>query len=1153
MPSHTDDNWELAIQTPAINDRSLAAGLAYSMGSRVSGISFDAATGLMIGKVRGNGPQPYSTSAKLVRKPAGWTCTVGICSCPVRKDCKHVAALLFTAEDHPLVRAQLMAASTGLQTSRPGSTDQGGSSRPAWELALNKLIAQPGTSSPGTGLPLALQFEVEEPAAHFSYTGRRDPMRSIRQLKARPVMMGAKGKWIRGDVAWNNLSYVSYRREFNEAHVEWLQSFLAAHGSSSGRQQPSGAMWLSLNDFAGKNLWALLAEAAKAGIPLLHTAGSEPVHVSAEASVVGLSLARNSAPDAPDSTLADAAGTPDGGLRLAPSVSLGGEPVDPASVGFLGKPANGIFFTHRGPEQLPGIPTLENIITLAPLEGGLSDELLEFVSAGSTLQIPARDESRFLTAFYPKLRQSTNVQAADKSVELPTLAVPTLSLLANYGHDHKVRLHWEWHYKSGTLVTAQALWRHPDDHGYRDDAEEARILESIGRPWDVVPALAESASGGWGTPRLVASAELDGLDTLAFTEDVLPALQELPDVVVDTAGDIADYREAAEAPVVSISTKATDSRDWFDLGIVITLEGEPVSFAAVFSALAAGQTRMLLPSGAYFSLDLPELHELRALIDEARSLQDNPDSKDGTLQISRFQAGLWDELAQLGIVDEQAAAWREAVGGLLDDGVTGLPLPAGLDAELRPYQREGFNWLSFLYRHSLGGVLADDMGLGKTVQAIALMCAAKEHADDGAAAAGAAGGGAPFLVVAPTSVVGNWAAEVQRFAPGLSVRTIGETFAKSGTDPLEALSRADVVITSYALFRIDYDAYASLPWAGLMLDEAQFVKNHQSKAYQCARKLPAAFKLAITGTPLENNLMEFWALTSIVAPGLFSSPRRFAEYYQKPVEKNGDKAQLAKLRRRVRPLMMRRTKEQVIKDLPPKQEQILEVVLNPRHQKVYQTHLQRERQKILGLIDDVNKNRFTIFQSLTLLRQLSLDASLVDESLSAVRSSKLDVLFEQLEDLVAEGHRALIFSQFTGFLGKVRDRLDAEGVEYCYLDGSTRNRADVVSEFKNGKAPVFLISLKAGGFGLNLTEADYVFLLDPWWNPASEAQAVDRTHRIGQARNVMVYRLVAKDTIEEKVMALKAKKSQLFADVMEGDALSGGALTAEDLAGLFSD
>ncbi|MFJ4210236.1 SNF2-related protein [Paenarthrobacter sp. NPDC089675] len=1133
MPSHPDDNWELAIQTPAINDRSLAAGLAYAMGSRVTGITFDAATGLLLGKVRGNSPQPYSTSAKLVRKPSGWSCTVGICSCPVRKDCKHVAALLFTAEDHPSIRAQLLAQAPGMQTARPGQA----AARPAWELALNRLITKPGATPSPAGIQLALQFEVEEPAAHFSYTGRRDPVRSVRQLKVRPMMMGAKGKWIRGDISWNNLSYVSFRREFNETQVEWLQTFLAAHGTPNGRQQPAGAMWLSLNDFAGKNLWALLYETKKVGIPLIHAAGSEPVRIESRPAVVGLSLAR---PEANG-------GKPDGGLQLSPSVTVGGEEVDAGSVGFLGKPANGIFFTHSGSEALPGVAPQNNLIALAPIEGSISDELLDFVTEGSTLRIPAEDESRFLTSFYPKLRQSTPVQAADESVELPTLAVPTLSLLANYGNDHKVRLHWEWHYTSGTLVTAQPLWRHPEDRGYRDDAAEARILESLGHPWEIVPALAESSTGGWGAPRLTATAELAGLDTLAFTEEVLPALRQLPDVVVETSGDIADYREAEEAPVVSISTKETASGDWFDLGIVITLEGEPVSFAAVFSALAAGQTRMLLPSGAHFSLDLPELHQLRELIDEARSLQDNPDNKDGTLQISRFQVGLWDELAQLGIVDEQAAAWRESVGGLLDDGVTGLPLPAGLNAELRPYQLEGFNWLSFLYKHSLGGVLADDMGLGKTVQALALICAAKELA------VSSGNDRAPFLVVAPTSVVSNWALEAQRFAPGLVVRTVSETFAKSGLLPSEAMAGADVVITSYALFRIDYEAYAYFQWAGLMLDEAQFVKNHQSKAYQCARKLPARFKLAITGTPLENNLMEFWALTSIVAPGLFPSPKRFAENYQKPVEKNGDSAQLGKLRRRVRPLMMRRTKEQVIKDLPPKQEQVLEVVLNPRHQKVYQTHLQRERQKILGLIDDVNKNRFTIFQSLTLLRQLSLDVSLVDSSLSAVRSSKLDVLFEQLEDIISEGHRTLIFSQFTGFLGKVRERMDAEGIEYCYLDGSTRNRGEVVSEFKNGSAPVFLISLKAGGFGLNLTEADYVFLLDPWWNPASEAQAVDRTHRIGQARNVMVYRLVAKDTIEEKVMALKAKKSQLFADVMEGDALAGGSLTAEDLAALFAE
>ncbi|MBW4095527.1 MAG: DEAD/DEAH box helicase, partial [Acidobacteria bacterium] len=476
-----------------------------------------------------------------------------------------------------------------------------------------------------------------------------------------------------------------------------------------------------------------------------------------------------------------------------------------------------------------------------------------------------------------------------------------------------------------------------------------------------------------------------------------------------------------------------------------------------------------------------------------------------------------------------------------------LPAPAMLNASLRPYQLEGFNWLRFLYDHDLGGVLADDMGLGKTLQALALIASVREQQ------ATCAGTPAPFLVVAPTSVVGNWAAEASHFTPGLTTVVVSETFAKSGNPLSEAAERADIVITTYALFRIDFAAYTELAWDGLMLDEAQFVKNHQSKAYQCARKLKTGFKLAITGTPMENNLMELWALTSVVAPGLFPSPQRFAEFYQKPIEKTGSPKLLEKLRARVKPLMLRRTKEQVIKDLPPKQEQVLDVVLNPRHQKVYQTHLQRERQKILGLLDDVNKNRFTIFQSLTLLRQLSLDPSLVDESLKSVRSSKLDVLFEQLEDVIGEGHRALIFSQFTGFLGKVRERLDAQGTPYSYLDGSTRNRAEVVDGFKRGTDPLFLISLKAGGFGLNLTEADYVFLLDPWWNPATEAQAVDRTHRIGQAKNVMVYRLVAKDTIEEKVMALKAKKSQLFTDVMAGEAMGSAGLTGKDLAALFED
>ena len=326
------------------------------------------------------------------------------------------------------------------------------------------------------------------------------------------------------------------------------------------------------------------------------------------------------------------------------------------------------------------------------------------------------------------------------------------------------------------------------------------------------------------------------------------------------------------------------------------------------------------------------------------------------------------------------------------------------------------------------------------------------------------------------------------------------------------------------MFRLDADAYSQREWSGLFLDEAQFVKNHQSKAYQCVRRLPAPFKLAITGTPMENNLMELWSLLSITAPGLFPNPTRFREFYARPIEKDRDGELLAQLRRRIKPLVKRRTKEQVAADLPAKQEQVLEVELHRRHRTIYQRHLQRERQKVLGLINDMDRNRFTILRSLTLLRQLSLHAGLVDDKNHDIPSAKVDALVEQLDDVVGGGHRALVFSQFTGFLDVVRSRLDVAGIDYCYLDGKTRNRSAVIERFKGGSVPVFLISLKAGGFGLNLTEADYCFLLDPWWNPATEAQAVDRTHRIGQTRQVMVYRLIAADTIEQKVMALKARK-----------------------------
>jgi SNF2 family DNA or RNA helicase len=629
------------------------------------------------------------------------------------------------------------------------------------------------------------------------------------------------------------------------------------------------------------------------------------------------------------------------------------------------------------------------------------------------------------------------------------------------------------------------------------------------------------------------------MEAVRFVSEFLPRLEARRGIRVERVGVVPAYREVADAPVVSMGgTKAADN-DWFDLTITVTVGGEEVPFADLFVALAAGQSHLILPSGTYFSLDREELRELAQLIAEARGLLDGP--IDG-IRLSRFQASLWEDFLRLGVVTAQASAWEDSIRALSDaSDRSEHPSPKTLHATLRPYQLTGFNWLAYLYEHRLGGVLADDMGLGKTLQALALMCHTKELGLTSD----------PYLVVAPTSVVGNWVSECRRFAPDLRVVAVTETGRRRHQSLQDTATDVDVLVTSYSLFRMEHEEYARITWAGLFLDEAQFAKNRLSQTYQRAKALPVPFKVAMSGTPIENNLMELWSLLSIAAPGLFPNPDRFAEYYRVPIEKGGDDEKLAQLRRRVRPLMLRRTKEQVATDLPDKQEQVLELDLNPRHHKVYQTYLQRERQKVLGLLDDMSKHRFEIFRSLTLLRQAALDVSLIDDTHIGIPSTKLDALMEMLEDIVGDGHRVLVFSQFTRFLGLTRDQLAKAGIEYCYLDGQTRNRPAVISEFREGQAPVFLISLKAGGFGLNLTEADYCILLDPWWNPATEAQAVDRIHRIGQTRKVMVYRLVAKDTLEEKVMALKAKKAALFSNVMDGGGFESGAMTAADIRELL--
>ncbi|WP_202805905.1 DEAD/DEAH box helicase [Actinopolymorpha alba] len=1054
-----------------------------------------------------------------------FTFEYGQCTCAGGLTCEHVVALVLTV--------------MGSGSARPARSES--RQALAWERSLGALLERgPERPAPAASrsaeLPLAIEVTVSASARPASPLRSTDNASALKVL-ARLVRPGKnKNGWVNGGLSWNKLDSLHYYGEFPAAQVRLLGEFYALYraGDSrySGYYSYGDEKSIFLSSFNSHRLWSILDEADAIGLRLVHgrkRLGALDPYTSAELCL--------------DAIRDDASGS----LQISPVIRADETVMDLSPIAFIGADGHGLIYADADIEADADHNNWR--LRLARLDLPVPPQLQRMVQGNQRLEIPAAELDRFSRDYYPRLRHLAPLISSDGSFTPPAISDPTLVLRASYGDNHALDLVWEWAYDVGDTRLREPL--RPDasdtpDAGIRDLEQERAILANLDIPLDQLGPLradSDAVDPGYDDPlrALAPRAEFDSIDTVRFSTELLPLLADQPGVTVEVSGHPADYREVSDTLRIGVSTHdVADETDWFDLGIDITVEGRQVPFSDVFMALTSGQSHLLLPDGAYFSLEKPELQTLRGLIEEARTLQD---SSKGPLRISRFQAGLWDELTQLGVVNHQAKAWKQQVTGLLSlDSIEATEPPAAFTAELRPYQQDGFRWLAFLWRYQLGGILADDMGLGKTLQTLALICHAKQAEPTIA----------PFLIIAPTSVVSNWQAESARFAPGLKVVSISDTLRRRGQSLDEIIADADVVVTSYTLFRLDFDDYADASWSGLILDEAQVVKNHQSKAYQCARRLPTSFKLAITGTPMENNLMELWSLLSISAPGLFPNPTRFLHYYARPIEKKSATELLAQLQRRVRPLVMRRTKEQVAADLPAKQEHVLTVELHSRHRKIYQTHLQRERQKVLGLIDDMNKNRFTILRSLTLLRQLSLHAGLVDDTYENLPCAKIETLFDQLNDVIAGEHRALVFSQFTGFLGKLRDRLDEAGVPYCYLDGKTRNRSTVLKHFKSGSAPIFLISLKAGGFGLNLTEADYCFLLDPWWNPATEAQAVDRVHRIGQTRNVMVYRLIAKDTIEEKVMALKARKAELFSSVMDDGNVFGASLDADDIRGLLA-
>jgi superfamily II DNA or RNA helicase len=582
--------------------------------------------------------------------------------------------------------------------------------------------------------------------------------------------------------------------------------------------------------------------------------------------------------------------------------------------------------------------------------------------------------------------------------------------------------------------------------------------------------------------------------------------------------------------------------DWFELHGSVDYGDTVAQLPQLLAALKRGDNTVKLDDGTHGILPEEWLKKYGMLAGLGKAEGDH-------LRFSRSQVGLLDALlasqpeARVDRVFEQA---RDELRRF--EGIAPADAPRGFVGELREYQREGLGWLEFLQKFSFGGCLADDMGLGKTVQVLALLEARRAVRSDKSVTQTERPG--PSLVVVPRSLVFNWKQEAARFAPALRVLDhTGITRGKTTED----FDAHDLVLTTYGTLRRDALLFKNVVFDYCILDEAQAIKNAESESAKAARLLQGRYRLALSGTPIENHLGELWSLFEFLNPGMLGSASVFQLAGSAARNPSDDTRML--LARALRPFILRRTKGQVAKELPEKLEQTLYCELEPAQRKQYEELRDHYRQSLLTKVelDGINKSKIQILEALLRLRQAACHPALIDKKKASDASAKLDALLPQLMEVLEEDHKVLVFSQFTSFLAILRDKLDREGIAYEYLDGKTRNRAAKVEHFQNDpECKLFLISLKAGGLGLNLTAAEYVFLLDPWWNPAVEAQAIDRAHRIGQTRQVFAYRLIARDTVEEKVLELQKTKRGLADAIINADNSLIRRLGREDLELLLS-
>jgi len=585
---------------------------------------------------------------------------------------------------------------------------------------------------------------------------------------------------------------------------------------------------------------------------------------------------------------------------------------------------------------------------------------------------------------------------------------------------------------------------------------------------------------------------------------------------------------------VEISIKVISGIDWFETVPKVESNGEAISLKHLHKSIRNKSKFIKLDDGTMGILPDEWVEKFTSYFNAGEVV----DESIHTHKINyNMIAELYDEQLFDESVKDQLAMYRKKLSG--PDQITSVKISESLNAELRPYQQDGLNWLNFLDDFNFGACLADDMGLGKTIQIIAFILSQREKSAHNT-----------NLVVVPASLIFNWQAEVAKFAPSIKIRTV------YGADRLKDIHEFDdyeIVLTSYGTLLADIRFLKAYRFNYIFLDESQNIKNPDSQRYKAVRLLQSRNKVVLTGTPIENNTFDLYGQLSFACPGLLGTKQQFKELYSVPIDQFKDSKRAKELQQRISPFILRRTKEQVAKELPDKTEMVIYCEMGKEQREVYEAAVQDVKDYIEGVSeDDLKKSSMHILQGITRLRQICNSAELLkDDKFYGNASSKMETLLEQIENK-ASHHKILVFSQFVGMLDLIKKELHERGIAHEYLTGQTRNREAVVNSFQdNPEVRVFLISLKAGGVGLNLTRADYVYIVDPWWNPAVENQAIDRTYRIGQEKNVVAVRLICPDTIEEKIMKLQDTKKDLVGELIKTETSIYKSLSKKDLLGLF--